>query len=183
MAAQIFFELRPFPITKRCFAKNQHFLWEDWFSWNFFPGRWNEMLSLVTSFISASVSVACGLPRKPVQLVRGMHHPLCLAGGILEWAELSHNGGSRWVNVGGSYGIGWKGAGSPGQNATSCLGIRETSVWRFRINVLFLNFFQEEASGFCHSVWFWSKSDSKCWDFTQDEVLWFLVMSFCNKSD
>lgn len=58
------------------------------------------MLSLVTNFISASVSVACGLPRKPVQLVRGMH-PLCLVGGILERTEMNHNRGSRWVKVGG----------------------------------------------------------------------------------
>lgn len=30
------------------------------------------MLSLVTKFISASVSVALGLPRKPMQCFRGM---------------------------------------------------------------------------------------------------------------
>lgn len=123
-AAQIFLSWGHSRSQKDVLPRIKIFCGKIDFSWNFFPGKWNEMLSLVTDFISASVSVACGLPRKPVQLVRGMHHPLCLAGGILEWTELILNGGSKWVHVGGSYGLGWKGAGWPGQNAMSYLGIR-----------------------------------------------------------
>lgn len=48
------------------------------------------------------------------------------------WAIMEAADGSRWE---GSCGLGWKGAGSPGQNAMSHLGIREVSVWHFWIDV------------------------------------------------